>query len=113
MSEIAKVFQNKNKRTTVVSYEGCEMDGLEYIARRFNPVDEYHLLMPSKITGKVVCCKDDQWDDSVGKKEAYAKADRTHNKLMKAVIKRWMASVIENMKHVDENIFNDLIEGEK
>lgn len=113
MSENCKVFQNKDKKTTVVVYTDCEMDGIEYIARRFNPVEEHHLLMPSKVTGKVICCKDDNWDDTIGKKEAYAKADRTHNKLIKSVVKKWMNSVIVNLKNVDENIFNEVIEGEK
>lgn len=108
----SKIIENKEERITVVVHDDCEYDAWEYIQKRISNSRGIPM-MPNRIVGKVKCCDGDEYDSDVGVREAYKKADRTHNKLLKATIKKWMISQIRDMKNVDSDIFNEVIGGEK
>ena len=113
MSNKCKLFQNEEKRTSVVIYDNCKYDAYDYITRRLRCYSAKGILLPNKIIGKSICNPEDTWDSAIGAKEAYRKADRTHQRLMKAAIKYWMKRTINDMRNIDPEMFDELIKEEE
>ena len=77
---------NKDKKTVVCVYEGCQCNFIDFITDncKLTSVFSYYphtpsellykkMLMPNRFTGVAVCGPDDEWDEKVGRLIAFSR----------------------------------------
>lgn len=116
-----KIVYTGDGRTKAI-VKGCKDDAFNRVCKRvglFKPTSKKiapliyayndELEMNDKYCATVKCSFPDKYDNKVGESEAVRKAMINHNNAFRRAIKRWMIAIIKDIKQVDPDIFNDVI----
>lgn len=104
-----KIFQNKEKGTTVAIYDNTCLDAINYIEKRTKNIGYIRNGMPDQIVAKVRCHEDDKFNEDEGKKQAFIKADKKHNKYLKRSVIDYQKQLIKEGIAINKGWFDEAL----
>ena len=104
-----KIFQNKDKGTTVAIYDNTCFDAIKYIDKRTKNIGGMRDCMPDQIVAKVRCYEDDEFNEAEGVKQAFIKADRKHNNFLKRSVMDYQKQLIREGIAINREWFDEAL----